>query len=174
MDIDSVNILLEITQVYVNPTTPSIFIESARATIEVARPEFSVIIGTGPPGSPGTPGEPGAGISGSALTGEDIIIYRVVALVGGFMYHADPTNINHAGKVIGVASQSCSSGGLCTYQQVNELSGGSFSSGSLYWAGLTGALSTSPTPPGGVWKQRIGVAKSPGVLLINLGEPVLL
>lgn len=123
----------------------------------------------------GTQGPPGVGqgaSGGTAIAGEVISADKVVILSGGKLYHADPTNIAHAGKVVGIASQSGAMGAPIMYQQAGEVPGGSYTQDSFYFLGLNGALSTTQNASGAVFSQLIGYAKTTSVFVVQMGQPV--
>jgi hypothetical protein len=123
----------------------------------------------------GYQGPPGTGTGGGSETaGTSISADTAVVLIGGLLYPANPTNLAHAGKVIGVASQSGLVGATINYQFAGEVAGGSWTQDSFYFVGLNGVLSTTPNASGAVWSQLIGYAKSSSVLVVNTGQPVAL
>ncbi|MBX9669379.1 MAG: hypothetical protein K2X93_17270 [Candidatus Obscuribacterales bacterium] len=101
--------------------------------------------------------------------GETISAHKVLVLVDGELFHADPTDIAHIGLIVGVSVSAANIGEEVRYLQAGELTGGSFAEGERYYVGLAGALSTTPLAVGAVWRKFIGVSKSTTVLVMSPG-----
>lgn len=125
-------------------------------------------------GYQGIPGAAGAGATISIVTGEAISAYQVVAMVNGLGYIADPTDINHANSIIGLATQSGILGDSIVVAPIGTVSGGSFVANAIYYVGLTGTLNTTQLPIGAVWTKLIGIGESASKVIINMGETILL
>lgn len=144
-------------------------------TVKVSNPNVVVVndpdirvvqVGTQGPAGPAGPGSGAA----SAICGETISTYQVVALVNGELFKADYTNMAHAGRVVGVSTQSGTAGSTITYVSNGEVLGGTFVQGTRYFAGTAGGL-TSTVPTSG-WLQQIGIAESNSELVVQLGQVV--
>jgi hypothetical protein len=122
----------------------------------------------------GTQGVPGTGSYLTVTAAESISAYQVVALVNGEAYVADPTDITHANRVIGLATQSATAGETLRVAQSGSVDGGIFVANSVYYVATNGNLSTTQLPVGAVWTKLMGVGKSSSVVIINMGETVYL
>ena len=86
---------------------------------------------------------------------------------------ADGTNPTHAGKVVGLASTAQPEGEPAIIQLAGEIENPMWhlTPGEVYFLVTGGEISM--TPPESGFVQKIGVAKTSTVLVINLGEPTL-
>lgn len=130
----------------------------------------------GEQGEPGIQGPPGAdgGASATGIAGENISVYMAIVAIGGQLFKADPTNINHVGRIVGVSLQSASSGNSITYRSIGDIAGGTFNSNESYYVGLNGELSTSPYQGNFVWHQKVGVGKTGSILAVLISPAVIL
>jgi hypothetical protein len=122
----------------------------------------------------GYQGPAGTGSYISVACGETISAYQAVALINGLAYIADPTDLTHANRVIGLATQSGNSGDIIRVAQQGVVSSGSFVTNSVYYINTNGNLTTTQLPVGAVWTKLMGVGKSDSVVIINMGETVYL
>lgn len=139
-----------------------------QVTVEPQNIEVTIAGTQGPQGPPGPSGSGG----GQASAGETISGHTLVVMINGLLYEADPTNAAHGPLVVGVASQSGTTGALINFTQVGVVTGGSFVQGQRYFAGLNGVLSTSPQAPGAVWMKSIGLAEDSTDLIVNMGPTI--
>lgn len=115
------------------------------------------------------------------LTGHSIFVgsggvngFQVVYLASdGTARPADGFNPTHAGKVVGLASAAQPEGEPAIIQLAGEIENLAWNlvAGEVYYLASGGEI--SQTPPDAGFVQRIGVAKTSTIFVINLGEPVL-
>lgn len=115
------------------------------------------------------------------LTGHSIFVgsggvngFQVVYLASDSTARpADGTNQTHAGKVIGLTTAAQPEGVPATIQLAGEIENPVWhlTPGEVYFLVAGGEISM--TPPESGFVQKIGVAKTSTVLVINLGEPTL-
>jgi hypothetical protein len=101
--------------------------------------------------------------------GEDILVNRLVYATGGLIYHADKDTPSKT-KVIGLSTQSVSSGGSVEILTFGEKFDGSFgfpSSGNL-WLGSNGQLVTTAPTSGTL--VLVGTITSASSLIINIQQ----
>ena len=86
---------------------------------------------------------------------------------------ADGKNPTHAGRVIGLANSTQAEGIPAIIQLAGEIENLAWNlvAGEVYYLASGGEI--SQTPPDTGFVQRIGVAKTSTIFVINLGEPVL-
>lgn len=144
--------------------------------VNAAPPTQIIIQEPGPKGDPGTPGTGGGGGSTTetAIAGETISVYSAIVVIDGLAYKADPTNIEHVNRVVGVAIQSATSGNSINYRSIGDVSGGSVNDNANYFVGANGQLSTLPVQENFVWHQRIGIGKTESVLAVLIGPAIIL
>lgn len=152
------------TTVVVTTSTNSVTVEK--------QPSPSVTVS--PVGLQGPPGPPGTSGYSEGVAGETISVYKVIAITGSSIIVADPTNLNHAGKVVGIAIQSANSGSALQYVQIGTILGGSWTPGTVYHLGLAGNLSTTPRAVGAVFQQAMGVGQTSSSFSIIPFPPLLL
>lgn len=140
----------------------------------VAETSASPTVTVSPVGLVGPPGPPGTNGYSEAIAGETISVYQVLAISGSAVVVADPTNINHVGKVVGVAIQSASPSSTIQYVQIGTILGGSWSPGTRYYLGLAGSLATNPQALGAVFQQALGVGLTTTSFSIIPSPPLLL
>ncbi len=122
-----------------------------------------------------TQGPPGTGqITG--LTSAPVNAFTAVALINGLLVPADPTNLAHIGRVVGVATQSTAIvGGEVSYSELGPISGGVFTPGARHYLGLNGQITTTPKAPGALWAQVLGNGMSGTTdFNINMEQPIIL
>lgn len=122
----------------------------------------------------------GASSSSSALVaglpaGASINAFFAVVLINGALYPADLSNPVHAGKVVGVASQSGLSGEDVRIYTEGRLTGFplNLTQGATYFVGTGGMLTTTPLTVGAAWRQKMGLAQSNSVLFVQMEDAVL-
>jgi len=141
----AVEVTQEVKQVTVTPVTKEVTVQpvtkqisvtqTAPKTVSVTKTERVVNVSmTGTPGPQGEKGDPGDILESYTMTsGEDIISLKVVRRMSdGLGYHADSDTKSHASSVIGVATQSVSTGGSFTYVARGELTDPSWSWSDTY------------------------------------------
>ena len=126
---------------------------------------------TGPRGSQGPAGPSGAHATG--VCGESVGDLNVIVALGGLLYKADPTNVNHNNFVVGVAASGAGVGETIEYVQVGNLVG-SFIADKKYFCGPAGSLSTSYIETGFVWTKCIGSSNGASELIVNMLPSILL
>ena len=156
------------TVVTITNTSPVVTVTDLAERITVNPPsEIRVDIGVNPPVY--------------NLTGHTIFVgsggvngFQVVYLASnGTARPADGTNQTHAGKVIGLTAAAQPEGVPATIQLAGEIENPVWhlTPGEVYFLVVGGEISM--TPPESGFVQKIGVAKTSTVLVINLGEPTL-
>lgn len=130
-------------------------------------------IGVVKQGPPGPEGPSGIGTA-TFIAGETLGVLSVVVSLGGKLYKADPTNSNHLGKVVGVTLQSVSLNDTCKVAIIGTIVDGTWTSGATYWVGLNGTLSVTPRAVGASWFQKIGIAHTTGIFVVDKGVPIII
>lgn len=148
----------------ITSSTPAALVESTS--------QSSVTIS--PVGLQGNPGPPGTNGYSEGTAGETVSVYKVLAITGSSIVVADPTNLAHAGKVVGVAIQSANAGSALQYVQIGTILGGSWTPGTQYYLGLAGNLSTTPRAVGAAFQQAMGVGQTSSSFSIIPSPPLLL
>lgn len=142
-------------------------------TVVVPDSRPTVIIQTGllqgPPGPPGPTGT--SYITG--ITGENIGTYLLLVLIDGLIYKADPGDLSHVGKLIGISITAATIGNQIFYVQNGKIGGTGLITDARYYAGPAGVLSTNPTYGGALWRKSLGVAESPSAFVIILQSEVI-
>lgn len=136
--------------------------------VKDTRPRVAVATGVGPKGEPG--GDGTGTIQREAL--EDLGALRVVVSDGTGVRKADPANLNHFGRVVGVTTTAASAGAQVTIQRADLLVDGSINliPDQPIFVGVDGLLVQSL--PNGAWVQIIGFAVTASRLDITLREPI--
>lgn len=141
-------------------------------------PVSNVVINAGQQGLQGIQGEPGpSGGSLTAVTSVNLLTLGnlVVVQSDGTLALADPTNASHARLLMGLNTTTGRLGTSVDYLPEGEAVGLSgFTTGSLYFAGLSGVLSTIPEAAGAAWLRAIGNANSATSFVIDKQTPILL
>lgn len=100
--------------------------------------------------------------------------YQVVLIdpITGVAIPADGTNSTHAGLVVGMATATIADGEDGTIQQIGKIENSAWDldPGEIYYLGVAGTISKTP-PEIGFW-QKIGVAKDPVTLILNICEAI--
>jgi len=107
--------------------------------------------------------------------GQNINAFMVITVnPDGRAYIASAATAADAGKIVGVATTSATTGNTIQVQMIGEVDnlGFNFTPGSQLFLGLNGALTTSPAL--GSFEQPIGVAASASRLLLTIGLPIVL
>ncbi len=152
---------------------------SALEFMEVPRVEQFVVpasvvemMEVGVQGPPGPPGPDGGLASFTLLAGQAISGHRLVVSVGGQVFLADPYDLAHLGKVIGISQHAAALGDPLSVLNAGliENVGWGFDSGQV-WLGALGQVVQAP-PLTGI-DQVVGVSVSPTQLFIDIEEPVL-
>lgn len=151
--------------------------------IEDGGTEFSVVgdsevleLDMGTMGPQGPPGDPGA--AGSVLTktaGAAIGGHRVVVASGADdVLVADPSDVTHLHRVIGITEGAAVLGDDVDVRFAGEMTEGSWSwtPDAPIYAGAAGVL--TQTPPSGAWLRIVAVAISATRIVVGLREPVRL
>lgn len=125
-------------------------------------------------GPTGPIGPSGASALFEGTAGASILAFTAVVMVAGLLYPADPTDISHAGLVVGLAISSASVSDPVTVQVVGEVISGVFPSNSRMYIGLAGVLSTSPSAIGAVWKKSIGLTKNVTTLVLSIQPTIII
>lgn len=110
----------------------------------------------------------------TAIAGENLSGGRVVIVAAnGMIYHADSSNVAHAGSVIGMVTGAVTSGATATVETEGIITGLSgLTPGMTYFFNNTGALAATAPVTG--FSQAVGVAKSATELSIELDEATIL
>lgn len=124
----------------------------------------------GPQGPAGPAGS--SELTGTA--GDTISAHKLLVLRNGLLYPADPALESDSSKVVGISITAASVGNTVAYVNGGDVTAGSFTQDQRYYAGLAGALSTSPLALGAAWRKSIGIGKSSSVLSVNLAPSILL
>lgn len=107
----------------------------------------------------------------TAEAGEDLGYPRAVTIENGIAFLFDPEVEANAYKTIGVTKNAASEGDSATIVLIGQFStGNSILQGSIYYASANGVLTT--TPPTGVI-QKIGIAKTNDLLIVNMSTPFI-
>ena len=161
-------------EVTVRVTAPG----AARIVVIPGPPVQAIKVAGGPPGQEGPPGPegpagPGAGFVGTA--GANLSGGIAAVEISGLIYPADPTDITHASRVVGITTGAASSGNPVNIAQAGELDGESYASANAaMYIGLNGILSPTQEAPGAVWFMRVGTTKTTTSLIIVLQPPIQL
>lgn len=97
----------------------------------------------------------------------------VVVLSDGLAYPADQGTATHAGKFVGVAETSATTGNTIRIRQAGVLNnlGFLFTPGNRIYVGSSGAL--IQTVPTGLYEQPVGVALSASDLEVDIGPVIV-
>ncbi len=125
----------------------------------------------GPPGVPGVPGAPGpSSASASIVATENIPAFVAVTTSGKI---ADSGNLAHLGKVVGITTAAIVSGFSGSVQFIGELNNPAWTwtAGDSIFPNGVGLSSTAPSSG---WVKKLGTAKNPTTVIIELEESILL
>lgn len=103
--------------------------------------------------------------------------HRFVVLdSNGKLQHADPTDLSHANRVIGITTESGVLNQLISVRPVGSITESSWNwnQGDDIFVGASGVPTTNPNPGGFAFTQRIGYAVSPTTLFLQLSEAIIL
>jgi len=149
---------------------------SAKVAIEHLDVHFST---EGKVGAAGTDGADGADGLGSVTTfyttktaGDNLAAYKIVRVDTDSVYYADKDIASHAGKILGITTETITAGNPINVQTGGELTNGAWAwvAGAIY-LGSAGAL-TQTAPTVGIL-QKIGVALNATTILIDIDDPVI-
>ncbi|BDP42943.1 hypothetical protein DAETH_29120 [Deinococcus aetherius] len=115
------------------------------------------------------PGERGGTFSASLA--ESASVYSVVVALGGALRVADPSDPTHAGRVVGLLTQSGAAGERVQVAVIGALPGWGGPQG-LLWVGADGQPRGSPSA--GAWRQVVAHSPEPGQIVVQLRPSVLL
>jgi hypothetical protein len=110
----------------------------------------------------------------SLMAGENINAFQAVAVhADGLAYKADASNAADAGRVVGIAITSATTGNSLEVQQLGEIdnAGFLFTPGAWVYLGTGGAL--VQTPNAGAFELPLGVALSASRLEAQVGLPII-
>ena len=95
--------------------------------------------------------------------------YQIVMIVNELLYPCDGNNNTHAWKAIGIAKENISAGNSGKVQIFGEINNSSWNltSGEIYFLSLGGTISSTP---GTGFFQKVGIAKTNKILILELGE----
>lgn len=128
----------------------------------------------GPRGPRGTAGEAGVAIM-TRTAGEAIGAMRVVvATSDDTVVKADPDNVDHFGRTVGITTQAANEGDPIKVQSwdIIDNSGLQFTPGAWLYVGDNGALVENP--PESAWWQIVGFALSETLFDVTMREPILI
>lgn len=100
--------------------------------------------------------------------------FQVAYMAGdGTALPASSANTTHAGRVLGISETTQAAGTDAVIQISGEIENPAWTleTGKAYFLASGGEITL--TPPVAGFAQRIGVAKTEHILVINLGEPIL-
>lgn len=122
-------------------------------------------------GRDGRDGSPGQGVIFTRTASVGIPAWRaLVAGADGSVAPADPSDLTHRGRVIGITARGASAGLQASIQNAGDLLGanGGFSAGAALFVGSGGLLTS--TPPTSGWRQIVATAVSSSQIVVALGE----
>lgn len=108
----------------------------------------------------------------SVSAGEGIFAHRVIAIIDGEAFLADPTNVSHIGSVAGISLNAAILGAavnVATEGVVVE-PGWAWNPGPIYLS--LGGLLTQTPPASGIY-YRIGQARSPTSMFVKVESPII-
>jgi len=157
----------------VEPSVTSVSINVTQQDVTVTQEVNTVLVqSTGLPGPKGDHGD--VTEEYSMTSGENIISLRAVRRMSdGLGYHADSATQSHATSVVGIATQSTSTGGSFTYTARGELTDPSWSwSDGEIFVGANGAL--TQTPPTSGFIMSVGHAIGSTSMFVDINQHILL
>jgi hypothetical protein len=95
---------------------------------------------------------------------------KVLAITGTIGY-ADSSNVNHAGYVLGISSNSATAGTAINISTTGLMTGFTSLGSGIAYLGTGGNIVT--TPPTSGFLQQIGIVISSTSILIDIGNPIL-
>lgn len=108
-------------------------------------------------------------------TSSDITAYSLVGIdVDGKVFEISADNLTHGGKLLGMSLEPTTTGNQCSVQIFGEVTNPSWllSNSSDYFVGINGQLTSNAMSL--AFTQRVGKAKNPTTLILNIGECILL
>jgi hypothetical protein len=117
------------------------------------------------------------GPTGSAeitvVAGEPLGGHRVVVLLSGHAYHADPLNEEHRDAVVGITVGAISLGATGQVRLIGEITESSWSwvPGLPIFVGTMG-VPTQVFDPARAWSRTIGIAKSATAMVVQIVAPI--
>jgi hypothetical protein len=112
----------------------------------------------------------GSGVGFNLVAAEDLVAFAAVTITGR---NANSSNLAHYAKIIGISMAAIASGFAGPVRDMGEITNPAWTwtAGDMIY--LNGA-SLSKIPPTIGFSQRLGLAKGPTIIVVELGEPVLL
>lgn len=125
-------------------------------------------------GIQGPTGLPGTGAQLQLRAGSSISAYKVLVVIGGLVYQADPTDLTQIGRFVGVSSNGGAPGDLINIAYTGTLPGGSWTADVAFYAGANGALSTLPDSIGAGprWLLFLGTSVNTDTIVLTPGVQI--
>lgn len=164
------------SQLIIREAGAELVIEDGVSSLSIAGDTELLELDMGTMGPQGPPGE--AGAAGSVLTktaGAAIGGHRVVVASGASeALLADPSDVSHLHRVIGITEGAAVLGDDINVRFAGEMTEGSWSwtPDAPIYAGAAGVL--TQTPPSGAWLRIVAVAITATRIVVGLREPVRL
>jgi hypothetical protein len=132
---------------------------------------------SGPPGASNVQGPPGAtgprGPDGKTISRiASVTILDNSAVVGdlaGRCVPADPANLSHRGRLLGVVKAGGAPGATITIQTIGDLDGVTGAFGALAPLFIAADGTLTATPPVDGWRQQVGTATTSSHIIVTLG-----
>jgi hypothetical protein len=165
---------------------PNVIVENNNITVTKPKPYSTVTVipgGTnvislgiqGPQGPPGPSGPPAAALTAPAGVNLTNLGTVVVLTVDGTLIPADPTNSAHAILLLGMNISTGDMGDTIQYLTVGEITGMTgLTTGSIYWAGAAGSLTTSSPIDSAAWSRVLGNAASETAFILDKQDVILI
>jgi len=148
---------------------PAIITNPQSSPVDVTQRPTTVHTGNAM-GVQGPPGET-EGATKNLVAGETIFGHRVVRVNGSAIYHPNISIDTHADQVVGIATQSGSTGNLVSVRTKGTLTEPSWTwAPGFVWCGSSGALTQSPSATG--WLMVVGRVLSPTSIDVDI-EPAI-
>lgn len=104
--------------------------------------------------------------------GATIVAHRAVVVISDEVFHFDPSNTAHLGKVVGLSRNSAILGDPVVIVTDNEIATGlALTDGAKYFGGAAGSITT--TPPATDISQVVGIALSTSELFVDVQKSIL-
>jgi len=124
----------------------------------------------------GLAGPPGASNAAASYVASGAISGHVVVAetAPGVVTPADPTDLGHVLRVVGVTTHAAVDGAQVLVRSARTLEHGgwTFTPGARVYVGASGALAQTPTPAA-VFSQIVGVALTPTIVLLSIQPPII-